>query len=99
MRYRRANVAGGRYFFTVNLAERQGDLLVRHIDVFRQVFQSVKAAHPFSLLAMVVLPDHLHSIWRLPPDDANYPLRWSQIKAAFSRRRLDQTDRALWTTR
>ena len=34
---------------------------------------------------MVVLPDHLHAIWRLPEGDANFPLRWSLIKAAFSR--------------
>jgi putative transposase len=34
---------------------------------------------------MVVLPDHLHAIWRLPEGDADFPLRWSLIKAAFSR--------------
>ncbi|BBJ22283.1 hypothetical protein W01_02100 [Candidatus Nitrotoga sp. AM1P] len=35
---------------------------------------------------MVVLPEHLHAIWRLPPGDADYPLRWSLIKAGFLRR-------------
>ncbi len=34
---------------------------------------------------MMVLPDHLHAIWRLPEGDADFPLRWSLIKAAFSR--------------
>ncbi len=85
MRYRRADTAGGTYFFTVNLAERQSDLLVRHIDNLRNVLQVVKQAHPFATLAMVVLPEHLHALWRLPPGDADYPLRWSQIKAGFSR--------------
>jgi putative transposase len=27
----------------------------------------------------------LHAIWRLPEGDADFPLRWSLIKAAFSR--------------
>lgn len=85
MRYRRADVAGGTYFFTVNLAERRSDTLVRHIDGLRAVMTTVKAAHPFSVVAMVVLPEHLHAIWRLPPGDADFPLRWSLIKAGFSR--------------
>jgi len=86
MRYRRANAARGTYFFTVNLAERRSDLLVRHIDDLRAAMKVVKNAHPFAILAVVVLPEHLHAIWRLPPDDADYPLRWSLIKAGVSRR-------------
>lgn len=35
---------------------------------------------------MVVLPDHLHAIWRLPEGDSGDPMRWSLIKARFSRR-------------
>ena len=62
MRYRRANTEGGTYFFTVNLADRQSDLLVRHIRDLRAVVQEVKTAHPFSIVAMVVLPEHLHVI-------------------------------------
>ena len=86
MRYRRANAAGGTYFFTVNLAERRPGLLVRHIDDLRAAMKTMKDAYPFAILAMVVLPEHLHAIWCLPPDDADYPLRWSLIKAGFSRR-------------
>jgi len=86
MRYRRADATGGTYFFTVNLAERRSDVLVRHIDDLRAAMKTVKDAHPFALLAMVVLPEHLHAIWRLPPGDADYPMRWSLIKAGFSRR-------------
>jgi putative transposase len=84
MRYRRAVLAGGDFFFTLNLANRQSDLLVRHVDSLRDVMRRVKAAHPFTIMAVVVLPDHLHALWRLPPDDAGYPLRWSLIKAGFS---------------
>ena len=85
MRYRRANVAGGTYFFTVNLAERKRTLLVEHVDVLRTVIQKVKARHPFHIDAMVVLPDHLHALWTLPEGDCDYPTRWMLIKAGFSR--------------
>jgi putative transposase len=92
MLYRRANVAGGTYFFTVNLADRSTDTLVRHVDELREVINQVKEKHPFSMLAMVVLPEHLHAIWRLPPEDADYPTRWSLIKSGFSRR-LERSER------
>jgi putative transposase len=51
MRYRRADAAGGTYFFTVNLAERRADVLVRHIDDLRAAMSTVKDAHPFAVLA------------------------------------------------
>ena len=91
MRYRRANTAGGTYFFTVNLAERHSDLLVRHIEDLRTALQKVKQAHPFATLAMVVLPEHLHALWRLPPGDADYPValvtNQGRILAAIGKRR------------
>lgn len=86
-RYVRAPQLGGAsYFFTLALAERRGnDLLVRHVDALRQAFASVRARHPFTIEAIVVLPDHLHALWRMPHDDGDYALRWRLIKAAFSR--------------
>ena len=86
MRYRRADVMGGTYFFTVNLAERKRTLLVDHVDVLRNVLREVKARHPFHIDAMVILPDHLHALWTLPVDDCDHPTRWMLIKAGFSRR-------------
>ena len=62
MQYRRADAAGGTYFFTVNLVERRSDLLVRHIDSLRASMKSVIDAHPFTILTMVVLPEHLHAM-------------------------------------
>ena len=83
--YRRWRVPGGSYFFTVNLHDRSRQLLVTHIDALRCAFREVRAAHPFHLDAIVVLPEHLHAVWTLPADDADYSTRWRQIKAAFSR--------------
>jgi len=84
--YIRAHQPGGWYFFTVNLAERRGnDLLVRRIADLRAAFRRVRVDHPFVIDAIAVLPDHLHCLWRLPPGDDDYPLRWRLIKAHFSR--------------
>ena len=85
MRYRRALVPGGTYFFTVNLLDRDRSLLVDHIDVLRTAIKAVRAKHPFEIDAWVVLPDHLHALWTLPAGDGDYPTRWALIKAGFSR--------------
>lgn len=98
MRYRRADAAGGTYCFTVNLADRRVDTLVRHVDELREVLSRVKQTHPFSIVAMVVLPEHLHAIGRLPPGDADYPTRWSLITAGFSRR-LERGERMCKSSR
>ena len=35
--------------------------------------------------AIVILPDHLHAIWTMPPGDADFATHWRLIKATFSR--------------
>ncbi len=82
--YRRNRVAGGTYFFTVNLADRRQSLLTDNIELLRQAFRSTRHRHPFAIDAIVVLPDHLHTVWTLPEGDADFPMRWRLIKAAFS---------------
>jgi putative transposase len=83
--YRRNCLEGGSYFFTVNLAERRSRLLTDNIELLRAAFRYTQARHPFSVDAIVVLPDHLHAIWTLPSGDADYTLRWRLIKTYFSR--------------
>jgi len=85
MQYRRANIKGGCYFFTVNLLERKKTLLVDEIDQLRCVLNKVKQDHPFQLDAMVVMPDHMHVLMTLPENDNNYAMLWTLIKAGFSR--------------
>ncbi|MBL0030119.1 MAG: transposase [Rhodanobacteraceae bacterium] len=108
--YRRTWSPGSTYFFTVNAANsRDNDLLVRHVDVLRDAFRAVRASHPFELSAIVVLPDHLHCVWRLPEGDTNYPTRWRLIKSRFSRAipanehvspsRWKKSERGLWQRR
>jgi putative transposase len=83
--YRRWWVPGGTYFFTVNLADRSSRALVERFDVLHRVTCAVRRAHPFEIVAWVVLPDHLHAIWTLPADDRDFARRWMLIKQAFSR--------------
>ena len=83
--YRRNRVPGGTYFFTVNLLERKLSLLTDHIDALRAAVRRVRARHPFHIGAWVVLPDHLHCMWTLPPDDTDYSTRWKAIKIAFAK--------------
>ena len=85
MEYRRARQEGGTCFFTVNLADRSSTLLVDRIDDLRRSVRAVRQRHPFEILAWVVLPDHLHAIWTLPPGDGDSATRWMLIKAGFSR--------------
>jgi putative transposase len=109
-RYVRARIEGGTYFFTVNLARRGGNrLLIDRIDALRDAFRATRRAHPFHIDAIVVLPEHLHAIWTLPPGDADFSVRWSLIKARFSRAvepgerrsvsRLRRRERGVWQRR
>jgi len=91
--YRRAFIPGGTWFFTVNLLERHGnDLLVREIERLRETVRRVRTRYPFRINAWVVLPNHLHCVWTLPPDDADFSTRWRLIKSGFSRA-LPRTER------
>ncbi len=108
--YRRANTPGATWFFTVNLLHRHNnDLLVRHFGLLKACVIAEKTRRPFSILAWVVLPEHMHWIWRLPEGDADFPTRWRRIKTDFSRGlpkteplsdvRLARGERGIWQRR
>jgi putative transposase len=87
--YRRYFVAGGTYFFTLKTD--------RNIPIFRDpppvallgnVFREMKKRWPVKFDAIVLLPDHLHAIWSLPPGDADYAIRWAWVKKEFTKRYL-----------
>jgi len=70
-RYVRAFKPGGTFFFTVALLERRRRLLTEHIEILREVMRDVQLRQPYRIDAIVVLPDHLHCLWTLLPDDAD----------------------------
>jgi len=107
--YLRARVAGAYYFFTVTLADRRSRLLVDRIADLRRAFRYAKQRLPFEIEAIVVLPEHLHAIWRLPEGDVDFSTRWMLLKGRFSRAlpategrsasRLRKRERGVWQRR
>ena len=83
--YRRAFVAGGCWFFTANLLDRRSRLLVDRVDALRDATRRVRLRYPFHIDAWVVLPDHTHAVWTLPPDDMDFSARWRLIKSYFAK--------------
>jgi putative transposase len=83
MDYRRCYQPGGSYFFTVVTADRR-PLLVEHVDRLRAAFHHGMKRHPFTIEGIVIMPDHLHTLWRLPEGDPNFSVRWMVIKRKFS---------------
>jgi putative transposase len=66
VRYRRNFLPGGTFFSTVTPADRQTTLLIDHISILRDVFRKACAERPFTIGAIVTLPDRLHTILALP---------------------------------
>jgi putative transposase len=83
--YRRRYVPGADYAFTVCLRDWRSDLLVRKIEPLRAAWVEAAARRPFETIAAVVLPNHLHTIWRMPEGDSDYSTRWADLKAGFTR--------------
>jgi len=108
-RYRRAKIDGGVFFFTVTLADRSSDLLLRHIDRLRRIYASAQQRYPFETVAICVLPDHLHAVWALPTGDSDFSIRWNVIKGGFtrglvgegsrSRSKIVRRERGIWQRR
>ncbi len=112
--YRRFYVPGGTYFFTVVTAGRKpifGD--ARAVACLGGALRRVRAKHPFETVGLVVLPDHLHCLWTLPPGDVAFSRRWQWIKTDFterwlatggeeharSRSRVEKGERGIWQRR
>ncbi len=113
MRYRRAKIKGGTYFFTVATYKRAKFLCEEeNVQLLRESFKKVMAKYPFKIDAFVLLPDHSHCIWTLPPDDFDFSTRWKLIKSNFSRKcndvykqqkislsRRNKNEQAVWQRR
>jgi putative transposase len=107
-RYRRAGIEGV-FFFTVALAERSSDALVRDVERLREVYREVQTRRRFETNAICILPDHIHAIWSLPAGDKDFATRWSLIKSGFSRHlaparwrsasKLMKRDKGIWQRR
>ena len=95
--YRRVYLPGGMYFFTVVTFRRQRFLIDDDVRAaLREGIQFTRQSKPFEIVAWVLLPDHLHCIWRLPPDDTDFSSRWSIIKRIVTQRCGERLNRPEW---
>ncbi len=112
--YRRWCVPGAAYFFTVVTYDRRPILSKSMaLRALREAILWAQARHPFSVDAIVVLPDHLHCIWTLPDADSAFSMRWRSIKGRFTRlcprasqteskttsSRIQRRERSVWQRR
>lgn len=87
--YRRAKFEGGYYFFTVVTHKRRRfltDAFAR--NCLRIAVEKTRQDKYFDVVALCLLPDHLHCVWKLPENDCDFSRRWASIKAGFTRRYL-----------
>jgi len=84
--YRRAYVPGGTFFFTV-VTERRAPVFAeaKARGMLGSVMRCCRERYPMYILAIVLLPDHLHTIWTFPQGDSNYSTRWAWIKKEFTK--------------
>jgi putative transposase len=95
--YRRVYLPGGIYFFTVATFRRQRFLTDNDVRAaLREGIQFTRQTKPFEIVAWVLLPDHLHCILRLPPDDTDFSSRWSIIKRIVTQRCGELLNRPEW---
>ncbi|MCB5161536.1 REP-associated tyrosine transposase [Marinomonas algarum] len=97
----RSKQKGGTFFFTVTLKDRQSSVLIDHINLLRESVRHVKSRRPFTIIAWVVLPDHIHAVWKLPDGDNDFSTRWQLIKIFFTKRlkATTQYQHSVWQSR
>jgi putative transposase len=84
--YRRWKIPGGSFFFTAVTAARR-PILTTELGKrsLHAALRGMKGDRPFEIFAIVLLPDHVHCIWSLPPDDEDFSSRWASVKTRFTR--------------
>lgn len=82
--YRRNLVKNGTYFYTATLKNRKKSYFIDYIDHLRASTKKTKLKYLFEIEAMVVLPEHIHTIWTLPHNDDYFAHRWRLIKSYFT---------------
>ncbi|MBM4025282.1 MAG: transposase [Planctomycetes bacterium] len=90
--YIRARLEGAHYFFTVVTYDRRRLFCSEWArQCLREAICQTQLRYPYESIALCLMPEHLHCIWKLPPDDANYSIRWSMIKGLFTRQYRQRT--------
>ena len=91
--YKRPKIAGGTYFITQVTHKREPWLCTETArQAIKQAIKKVKKKYPFTIEAFILLPDHFHCIWTLPPEDADFSMRLRLIKSQVTRHYKQQTE-------
>lgn len=97
--YRRYFQPGGTYFFTLktefNASLFANDNAVRLLGT---ILRKTQNKWPFEMPAIVLLPDHWHALWTLPPGDSNYSARLGWLKLQFTGNYLRAGGKEQWTS-
>ena len=83
--YRRWRQPGGLIFFTLVTYDRR-EMLTSDLagPLLRSALATTRHERFFEIVAMVLLPEHLHCVWKLPAGDDDYSTRWRLIKTRFT---------------
>ncbi|MGD2181334.1 REP-associated tyrosine transposase [Lusitaniella coriacea] len=79
--YRRPQTSGGTYFIT-QVTHQRDKWLCKDIgrQALREAILKIKSKHPFLIDAFVLLPEHFHCLFTLPPKDRDLSVRLRLIK-------------------
>ena len=84
--YRRTHLEGGSFFFTLVTHNRAGFLCSDDArPLLHRVMRECFARWPTQMDAIVLLPNHLHTLWTLPAGDSDYSVRWAWLKKEFTK--------------
>ncbi len=89
--YRRWFRPGGTFFFTIVTYDRAPFLcepLAR--TILRRSLEQCQTLRPFKINAVVLLPDHFHTVWTLPPGDDDFSTRLGMVKKSFTQEWLNE---------
>lgn len=84
--YRRARIPGSIIFITCVTYQRQPLFATEDaINLLRYAVAQTRKERPFEIIGAVILPEHLHFLWQLPPNDCDYSSRVGRMKVLFTR--------------
>ena len=83
MNYRRLFVPNGYVHIIITSYERK-PVFIDNIEILRTAFRNVQKLYKFEIVAICILPEHIHLILH-PENINNYPKIISSIKHYFSR--------------
>jgi putative transposase len=83
--YRRNYIPGGTFFLTLVTYQRVPLFSnPENVNRLRFALSTTRLEMPFDILGAVVLPEHMHFLWALPPNDSNYSRRVGRLKVLFT---------------